>query len=39
MLAGSFEEGGAELGLAEGRILKEAFGVGLIEGFFFVGEG
>lgn len=39
MLAGGFKEGGAELGLAEGRILEEAFGVGLVEGFFFVGEG
>lgn len=39
MLAGGFEEGGAELGFAEGGILEKAFGVGLVEGFFFVGEG
>lgn len=36
MLAGTFENGGAELGFAEGRILEEAFSVGLIEYFFFV---
>lgn len=39
MLAGGFEEGGAELDLAEGGILEEAFGVGFVEAFFFVGEG
>lgn len=39
MLAGGFEEGGAELDLAEGGILEEVFGGGLVKGFFFVGEG
>jgi hypothetical protein len=38
VLAGGFEEGGAELGFTEGGVLKEALRIGVVKGLFFVGE-
>lgn len=38
MLAGGFEEGGAELGFPKSGILEEALGIGVVKGFFFVRE-
>jgi hypothetical protein len=38
VLAGGFEEGGAELGFTKGGILEEALGIVVVKGFFFVRE-